>query len=150
MPHPSGWLARVTRLRQDVELLRKAGVLVVVVTGSRNWVNHTPVLEALRRLLNKPGLRETRDPRSLLIVHGDARGLDRIAGALAANLGMNVLKLPAPWSEFGKLAGRIRNQAMIKLPPDLVLGFPLGESRGTRDCLARAVSANIATIVVEG
>jgi hypothetical protein len=147
MPQPDEWVSRVTRLRQDVDLLRRCGVLVVVVTGSRNWdwSRVHPVRQALERVLT-PGL----IPSQVLVVHGDARGLDKLADRVACHLGMNVLSLPAPWDQFGKSAGPIRNQALIDLQPDLVLGFPLGASPGTRDCLRRASAANIATTVVEG
>lgn len=149
-PSRDPWHARVQRLRGDVALLRRSGVLVVVVTGSREWKDEETVRASLRRLLNKPGLQETYPPHRLLIIHGDARGLDRLAGQRAEALGMNVLSLPAPWGQWGKAAGVLRNQAMIDLKPDLVLGFPIGKSTGTRDCLRRAQQANIPTIVVEG
>lgn len=148
-PPRDPWHARVQRLRGDVALLRRSGVLVVVVTGSREWADHLPVAQSLIRLLNQPN-KSTIEPHRILIVHGAARGLDRLAGKLALDLGMNVLDLPAPWDQYGRGAGPIRNQAMIDLKPDLVLGFPIGKSTGTRDCLRRAQGANIPTIVVEG
>ena len=55
----------------------------------------------------------------LLLVHGGARGLDRMAGVVAQRMEWNVLDLPAPWAQHRQAAGPIRNQALIDLKPDL-------------------------------
>ena len=46
-----------------------------------------------------------------LLVHGAARGLDRMAGHAASRLGWNVLDLKTPWGLYLDAAGPIRNQA---------------------------------------
>lgn len=40
-------------------------------------------------------------------------------------------------------AGPRRNQKMVDLGADVCLAFPLGESKGTRDCMRRAKAAGI-------
>lgn len=43
-------------------------------------------------------------------------------------------------------AGPYRNQEMVDAGADICLGFPLGESHGTRDCMGRAREANIPVV----
>jgi hypothetical protein len=51
----------------------------------------------------------------------------------------------ANWSLHGKAAGPIRNSEMVKLGADLCLAFPAPSSRGTWDCIRKAVDAGIPT-----
>lgn len=67
-----------------------------------------------------------------------------MAGRLWASWDGDVECVPADWATLGNRAGPIRNQAMVDLGDYLAcLAFPLGESRGTRDCMARAEAAGI-------
>jgi hypothetical protein len=55
----------------------------------------------------------------------------------------------ADWQQHGKAAGPIRNQQMIdEGRPDRVLAFWDGKSRGTLDCITRAVAAGIPVRIV--
>lgn len=45
--------------------------MVVLACGDRNWCDYDIIREELRKL-----------PRNTLVVHGDCRGADRIAGML--------------------------------------------------------------------
>ncbi len=109
----------------------------IIVTGSRNWTNRDLIRRALRveMLFDKP--------ENVTVVHGDARGADRIAGEVAKELGMNVEEYPADWKQYGKKAGPIRNQKMVDLGADVCLAFPMSDSRGTWDCMTRAERAGI-------
>lgn len=61
-----------------------------------------------------------------------------------AQLGFEVAACPADWKKHGKAAGPIRNQSMLtEHKPDLVIAFPLGESKGTRDMIRKAKAAGI-------
>lgn len=44
--------------------------------------------------------------------------------------------------------GSIRNTEMVNSNIDLVLAFPVGNSKGTKDCLEKARRKGISTIVV--
>jgi hypothetical protein len=69
--------------------------------------------------------------RITLLIHGDARGADRLAGAWADSKQIPVLKFPADWKTYGKAAGAIRNMEMHDMSkPDAVIAFPGG--RGTQ------------------
>lgn len=63
--------------------------------------------------------------------------------------GLPVEAHPADWRSCGRAAGLIRNQRMVDLGADLCLAFPLGESRGTWDCVARARKAGIEVRIIE-
>jgi len=81
----------------------------------------------------------------LTVVHGGARGADRILAAMAQEFGFDVEAHPADWQANGKAAGFIRNQAMVDAGADMALAFLVeGHAcRGTRDCGRRAKAAGI-------
>jgi len=107
----------------------------LVVTGSRDWTDRACVEEALRRL-----------PVGRL-AHGGARGLDAIAAEMATELGWEVVAYPADWSR-GKRAGSERNVRMVDAErPDIVLAFPLPQSRGTWHCARYAHSLGVPVFV---
>ena len=80
-----------------------------------------------------------------VLIEGDARGADRIAGYWARVRKIDNLKFRADWATHGKAAGAIRNQRMLdEGKPDMVLAFPGG--RGTADMVRRARAAGIAIL----
>lgn len=126
----------------------------ILITGSRRWSDQDAVERAIWRELDQAGLRHA------TIVHGGARGADTCAAGAAAVLHLDVEAHPADWSTcaptcehaartdphgvaYCPLAGPRRNQAMVDLGADVCLAFPLGESRGTWDCVKRAQTAGI-------
>jgi hypothetical protein len=56
-------------------------------------------------------------------MHGAARGADRLAGAAALRLGLEVVEYPADWKRHGRRAGYVRNEQMLAAGPDLVVAF---------------------------
>lgn len=87
-----------------------------------------------------------RSPISLLI-HGSAKGADRLAAAWAFDRKVNQRPYPANWDKFGKQAGPIRNKSMLKYgQPDLVVGFQGGS--GTRHMMAIARNANVPVVKI--
>ena len=81
-------------------------------------------------------------PGISLVIHGDANGADRLAGAWAVLRRVPAQAFPARWLEEGQAAGPLRNQRMLREgKPDLVVGFPGGI--GTRDMLTRAETAGV-------
>ncbi len=113
----------------------------VLVCGSRDWRDPTPIRRALAELQAAWG--------SFEVVEGGARGADTLARQAAQDLGLMVREFPANWRRYGKAAGMIRNQAMLDylLEADqrLVLAFPLSQSRGTRHMVAIARAAQVET-----
>lgn len=85
-----------------------------------------------------------------MVIHGGARGADKLAGEVAKELGIEVVVFPANWELYGKRAGYVRNQLMLDAgKPSLVLAFPIGESRGTRMMIDIATRAGVKVIVAE-
>lgn len=77
------------------------------------------------------------------IVHGGARGADRLSGEWAAKRGICVVEVRANWGVHGaQSAGPIRNQWMLDFcMPTYAVGFPGG--RGTADMTRRVQDAGI-------
>lgn len=111
----------------------------VLVTGSRAWTDRDTIRQALFNA----------EPIGT-VIHGGARGADRIADELAAELGYSVEIYPADWDRYGKAAGHRRNAEMVATKPDVVLAFPIGLSPGTRGCIELARRAGIPVRIYEG
>lgn len=75
-----------------------------------------------------------RNPETIL-VHGDARGADRLAKAIWEKRGLPTEAHPADWAKLGKKAGTVRNVDMVNLGADYCIGFLRPESIGTKHCL---------------
>lgn len=89
-----------------------------------------------------------RHPDRLVIVHGNARGVDRIARDISEELEIPFWSYPARWSRYGRAAGPIRNRAMLDdAMPSAVYGFftDLDESVGTKDMITEARRRRIPT-----
>jgi hypothetical protein len=106
----------------------------VVVTGSRDWSDAVLIRAVIGRL----------PPGSTVIV-GGARGADGLAEEAARASGHTVVVERADWRAHGRGAGMRRNRLMLDrlaALPDTdrrVIGFWLGRSPGTRDCLTEAM-----------
>ncbi len=62
-----------------------------------------------------------------VVIEGDARGVDRIAGEWARASDVELLVFPADWKGEGRHAALIRNERMLREgKPDLVIAFPGG------------------------
>lgn len=108
----------------------------ILITGSRNWPDAGTVY---------PVLAASATHANVVVVHGGAPGADSIAGWWVddhPDLATQEVH-PADWKKHGRAAGPIRNQEMVDSGADVCLAFPLGASRGTRDCMRRAAAAGI-------
>ncbi len=119
----------------------------LLVCGSRTWTNY----RLLRRVIEATVIEFEAEP--FVLIEGDARGADRMAGALARHHGWDLEVYPARWQHDGRAAGIRRNARMLRHGrPDLVLAFvdkPLDHSRGTADLVRRARAAGIPVRVTE-
>ena len=67
-------------------------------------------------------------PTDIIIITGDARGVDTSAYDFAVHNYCAYKGYPADWNKFGKRAGPIRNLQMLdEEKPDLVVAFPGGK-----------------------
>lgn len=117
----------------------------VLVCGSRDWRDRRIIRETLRALADcYPDLR-------IVVVHGAARGADRMAGEEARACGYKVEEHPADWKRHGRRAGAIRNAHMLSLGCSRVIAFWDGKSRGTEHMIAIARDAEArVTVIREG
>ena len=110
----------------------------LLVTGSRDWSDYLIVLRELTLLHQAEGVE--------VVIHGNCRGADKLAGRAAKELRIPVLVFPAKWDEHGKAAGPIRNQQMLDEGyPDYVLALHdhFEESKGTKDMVERTQHAGL-------
>jgi hypothetical protein len=87
-------------------------------------------------------------PATSTIMHGDARGVDRLAGHIGEVLCFFVDVYPADWERHGKRAGIVRNLEMLDRRPDLVLAFWDGQSKGTKHTIDEAERRGIPVEIV--
>lgn len=116
----------------------------ILVTGSREFTSVHLVRTALRAIRDEHGDQVT-------IVHGDARGADRLAARIAQAWGMATEAWAADWANLGRKAGIVRNAEMVCGGADLCLAFLVADlpCTGTRDCMRRAERAGIPVRVFE-
>jgi hypothetical protein len=119
----------------------------IIICGSRNWADRERIAD---RLYDLEGLDQFTYP--ITIVHGNAKGADRIAHQEAQKLGL--LVEPHPYQPFisptvsAKRAPLERNTHMAALGADLCIAFWDGRSTGTRDMLDKAEAAGIPVEVI--
>lgn len=108
----------------------------VLVTGGREYADSGKVDRALF------------DLNPSVVCHGGATGADALADSYCKLNAVPVICYPADWSLFGKSAGPIRNQQMLKeFQPDLVVAFPGG--RGTAHMREIAERAGVPVLVIQ-
>lgn len=136
--------------------------MIALICGSRDWTEREP----LRCVLV-----ELRASGYMTIVHGDngydqdgkmlhgrpdeeaVKGADKLTGAIAAELGFEVLREPALWKQRGRKAGPERNQRMLdKYQPQQVVAFTkdITQSNGTADMVRRARLAGVQVRIEAG
>jgi hypothetical protein len=111
------------------------GPLVALFCGSRDWADRQSIRRDLRSL-----------PQGSIVIEGGARGADRIAREEAQALGIHVATVPALWRSSSRSAGPRRNEAMLRLGPDVVHAYPLG-GPGTAHMIAAAERAGLEVVV---
>jgi len=113
--------------------------------GSRGWKDPDPIHMVFAQLMGE----SVRKGEELVLIHGDAKGADRMAASIAPQFNARVIAVPADWDAHGKAAGPIRNQKMIDdHDPDVIWAFrSTGKSNGTDDMVRRGERAGIQTHV---
>ena len=118
----------------------------ILITGWRAWpASHAGLIwSALDAAVGRAGT-----PPGVVVVHGKCPygGADEHAAVWVQMRGHAEEPHPAETGAGGKLLGPARNTEMVRLGADLCLGFPGPGSRGTWDCLRKAVDAGIPTRV---
>ncbi len=113
-----------------------------LICGDRNWTDRDSIRLWIAKL---------QDMGYNTIIEGESRGADTIASEEAKLAGMNVLRFPAKWSEYGKAAGPVRNRQMLSEgKPNLVVAFHnnIENSKGTKNMCEQAKAKGIEVILV--
>jgi len=114
--------------------------MIVLVCGGRRYSDRHKVYRVL------DSMRDHID----WVVHGGATGADSFADDWAHERGKFVAKFPIygeTWNQYGYPAGPIRNEAMFKMRPDLVIAFPGG--KGTANAIRLAERYKVGVREVE-
>jgi hypothetical protein len=114
----------------------------VLVCGGRDFDN----VELVRKVFSQTILPFCEGPPEI-VIHGGARGADRIAGAVANELGILTAQVNALWDFHGKAAGWVRNKGMLALKPDIVVAFPGGT--GTANMIKIAQDAGVEVVIIK-
>lgn len=100
----------------------------LLVCGSRTITNSAWIFSEIEKYLAESNLHYS----SISIIEGGARGVDKIAKQFADDKNIPVIEMPADWDSYGKAAGFIRNEQMVRLC-DLCLILWDGKSHGTKN-----------------
>lgn len=119
----------------------------IIVCGGRDYKDRDATARILTDIKERRGLFADFPEPVEVVIHGNARGLDRMAGIIAHQLGFKVKKYPAQWDKYENAAGPIRNRQMLEEEkPDAVVAFPGGA--GTDNMVAQAVKYGVKVIHV--
>ena len=98
---------------------REGNGMKIIVCGGRDFEDYKFVNEKLDIFHSKTPI--------TCLIHGDARGADRMAGHWAQHNRVYCVPYPADWNKYGNAAGPIRNGLMLaQETPDCVIAFPGG------------------------
>src|SRR5690625_3663992 len=111
----------------------------IVITGTRHELT-----DESKRIIRHT-LRKYSDST---IIHGNCSGVDKYVDLLAKRWGCDTISVNADWRMYGRGAGPIRNRQMIdNYNPDIVIGFPAKDSKGTYNCINYAIKQNVKTLI---
>lgn len=117
----------------------------VLVCGGRDFTDRQAVYTHLNRIHAETPI--------TLIIHGHAKGADRLGWDWARIHRIPARGFHADWDRHGKKAGPIRNRKMLaEGRPELVLAFPTPNSVGTWHMItiSRAAGVRVEVVVCDG
>ena len=104
----------------------------IAVTGGRNFMNFLTIRKAFQEInLNENDT----------IVHGGCSGCDQLCAEVAKEFKAKTEEYLANWNKYGRAAGPIRNEEMLKSNIDMLLAFRGGT--GTDNCIKKAKELQI-------
>ena len=127
-----------------------AEAIAALFKGSRAWTDCAPIEEEIECL-----------PSGSIVLVGDCpTGTDRIVREFVVRSDKlriaDLLVFPANWDRYGKSAGPRRNAEMVRQLTVYhangwqvrAYAYPLGDSRGTQDCVKELQRAGIPTKIL--
>lgn len=112
----------------------------LAIVGAREFQDYETLKRETDKLIETIGM-------PTVVVSGGAKGADTLGERYAREKGIKMLRLLPDWKTHGRAAGLIRNTDIVKECTH-VIAFIKGESRGTKDTIAKATKAgkNVTTI----
>ncbi|KOV84720.1 DUF2493 domain-containing protein [Nocardia sp. NRRL S-836] len=110
--------------------------LRILITGSRTWADRAMIRAALAEVWN---------PDSVLVSGACPNGADALCEACWAHWGGKIERHPADWDRYGRRAGFVRNEEIVKAGADVCLAFIRGNSAGASNTAKLAQEAGIET-----
>ena len=121
----------------------------IIIAGSRQFNDYEKMLKTLDEL--GIHLINTIDP--IEIISGHAPGADTLGERFAKAYDYPLKIFPADWKKYGRAAGPIRNEQMAKYASEadrgILIAFPIGESKGTRNMIKLAKQYGLDTYIEE-
>jgi hypothetical protein len=116
----------------------------ILITGDRHWHCYELAEAIIGRLITRYG-------PDLVIIHGGACGVDQSFAVSCRKLGTKAEPHLADWKGLANVAGPERNREMVESGADLCIAFhrTLATSKGTKDCVRRALAAGIPVWLIE-
>ena len=114
----------------------------VIVAGSRDFSDYDLLSDILNSIV------DAYIGSDLTIISGTARGADSLGEHFASEKGLKLMRFPAQWEKYGKRAGYLRNEEMLRYASAdqaeaLLVAFWDGESKGTKHMISLASKAKI-------
>lgn len=105
--------------------------MIINITGGRDWSHVTELRDWLDKFHAKFPITK--------LIHGGARGADKICGQWALDNNIEVVEMKADWNKHGRAAGPLRNRDMLAYAREIggstLLAFPCVGSKGTFDMI---------------
>ena len=119
----------------------------VIIAGSRNFNDQDLFDNTVHDILLNYETDE------LEIVSGCCNGADLMGEDYAKSWDIKVTQFPAYWNLYGKSAGPMRNKKMAEYAASadhgILIAFPIGESKGTRNMIKTAKQYGLEVHVIE-
>ena len=121
----------------------------IIICGSREFNDYAK----LCRVMDNIGIHSIANNDYVEIISGHARGADMVGEKFANQYGYPLKVFPADWNTYGKSAGMIRNRQMADYAAQadeaIVVAFPIGASRGTRNMIDTSRKHGFDVYVIE-
>ena len=112
----------------------------IAIIGSRNFSNYSFMKKCILNIIDVNIID--------YIVSGGAKGADSLAETFAQEYNINTMIFKPNWQKYGRAAGVIRNTDIIN-NADIVIAFPIGDSKGTYNSINKAKKANKKVYIFE-
>ena len=111
----------------------------VIIAGSRNFNDYEILKKKLNAIL--------KNQKEVTIISGTANGADKMGEWYANENHLKLEQYPAMWDLFGKKAGYMRNEEMVKVA-DAAIVFWDGKSKGSKHMIDISKKYNLKLRIV--